>query len=165
MSIFSWHTYSRMLYGCLEVVMEIKDWAKLQEELLKAQIGVIHNYLRSAEPGGQERKVPQAKSRSHISIIADLLSAASSPLHVSEIILRGRNAGYPAPPAQSRSCGFPALRFLGCTRFRVKRAAFKHIFACWLQLCAATLSLHGRVSGQIAARWNSYACLLFDWAI
>ncbi len=22
--------------------------------------------------------------------------------------LRGRNAGYPAPPAQSRTCGFPA---------------------------------------------------------
>jgi hypothetical protein len=77
-----------MLYGCLEVVMEIKDWAKLQEELLKAQIGVIHNYLRSAEPGGQEIKVAQTKSRSHISIIADLLSAAGSPLHVSEIIQR-----------------------------------------------------------------------------
>jgi len=66
--------------------MEINDWAKLQEELLKSQIGVIRNYLRSAEPGAHERKSSQAKSLSHISIITDVLSAAGLPLHVSEII-------------------------------------------------------------------------------
>ena len=66
--------------------MEINDWAKLQEELLKAQIGVIRSFVRSAEPGVHERKPSQAKSKSHIGIITDVLSAAGSPLHVSEII-------------------------------------------------------------------------------
>lgn len=66
--------------------MEANDWAKLQEELLKAQLGVIRNYLRSTEPGEQERKSSQSKSLSHINIITDVLAAAGSPLHVSEII-------------------------------------------------------------------------------
>ena len=67
----------------MEVVMETNDWAKLQEELLKAQLNVIRNHL---EPGEHERKSSQTKSLSHISIITDVLSAAGSPLHVSEII-------------------------------------------------------------------------------
>lgn len=66
--------------------METKDWAKLQEELLKAQIGVIRDYLRSVEPGEGEKSISQNKSRSHLSIIRDVLITASSPLHVSEII-------------------------------------------------------------------------------
>ena len=37
--------------------MELSEWAKLQEELLKAQLGVIRGYLGSREPGGRERKV------------------------------------------------------------------------------------------------------------
>ena len=66
--------------------MEINDWAKLQEDLLKAQLGVIRNYLRSADPGEHERKSSQPKSLSHISIITDVLSDEGTPLHVSEII-------------------------------------------------------------------------------
>ena len=66
--------------------MEANDWAKLQEELLKAQLGVIRNYLRSTEPGEQERKSSQSKSLSHINIITEVLAVAGSPLHVSEII-------------------------------------------------------------------------------
>ena len=66
--------------------MEINNWAKLQEELLKAQLGVIRNYLRNAEPGEHESKPSQSKSLSHISIITDVLSVVGSPLHVSEII-------------------------------------------------------------------------------
>ena len=66
--------------------METNDWAKLQEELLKAQLSVIRNHLRNAEPGEHGRKPSQAKSLSHISIITDVLFAAGSPLHVSEII-------------------------------------------------------------------------------
>lgn len=66
--------------------METNDWAKLQEELLKAQLGVIRNYLRSTEPGEPERKSAQLKSLSHISMITDVLSATGSSLHVSEII-------------------------------------------------------------------------------
>jgi len=66
--------------------MEINDWVKLQEELIKAQLGVIRNYLRSAEPGEHERKSSLTKNLSHISIITDVLSTEGSPLHVSEII-------------------------------------------------------------------------------
>ena len=66
--------------------METNDWAKLQEELLKAQLNVIRNHLRNAELGEHERKSSQAKSLSHIRIITDVLSVADSPLHVSEII-------------------------------------------------------------------------------
>jgi hypothetical protein len=40
--------------------METNDWAKLQEELLKAQLGVIRNYLRSTEPDEHERKSSQS---------------------------------------------------------------------------------------------------------
>jgi HB1, ASXL, restriction endonuclease HTH domain len=66
--------------------METKDWAKLQEELLKAQIGVIRSYLKSVEPVEPGEDVSQGKYKSHVSIINDILLAAHSPLHVSEII-------------------------------------------------------------------------------
>lgn len=36
-------------------------------------------------------------------------------------ISHGRNAGYPAPPAQTRRCGFLASGSSDCTRFRVRR--------------------------------------------
>jgi len=64
--------------------MELSEWAKLQEELLKAQLGVIRGYLRSEEPGARERKAPRRKSQ--MSIITDILSSAGGPLHVAEII-------------------------------------------------------------------------------
>ena len=64
--------------------MELTKWAKLQEELLKAQLGVIRGYLRSEEPSGRERKAPQRKSQ--MSIVTDILSSASAPLHVTEIM-------------------------------------------------------------------------------
>lgn len=35
--------------------------------------------------------------------------------------LRGRNAGYPSPPRTVPDARFSRIRFLGCTRFRVKR--------------------------------------------
>ena len=68
--------------------MELSEWAKLQEELLKAQLGVIRGYLRSEEPGGHERKAPQRKSQ--MSIITDILSSARGPLHVAEIIRQAK---------------------------------------------------------------------------
>ncbi|MGD0663443.1 MAG: hypothetical protein ABSD38_35835 [Syntrophorhabdales bacterium] len=64
--------------------MELSEWAKLQEELLKAQLGVIRGYLRSEDPGGRERKGSQR--RSQMSIITDILSAAGAPQHVAEIM-------------------------------------------------------------------------------
>jgi hypothetical protein len=68
--------------------MELTEWAKLQEELLKAQLGVVRGYLRSEEPGRRERKASQRKSQ--MSIITDILSSAGTPLHVSEIMRRAR---------------------------------------------------------------------------
>jgi predicted transcriptional regulator len=73
------------------VYMELKEWAKLQEELLRSQIGVIRVYLRSVEPGVYERKTPQRKSKSQINIIHDILLTAKTPLHVSEIIRRAND--------------------------------------------------------------------------
>ena len=66
--------------------METKDWAKLQNELLKAQIGVIRDYLRNVDSGGGEKLPEQNKRRSHLSIIREVLLATKSSLHVSEII-------------------------------------------------------------------------------
>ena len=68
--------------------MELTEWAKLQEELLKAQLGVVRGYLRSEEPGGRERKASQRKSQ--MGMITDILSSAGTPLHVSEIIRQAR---------------------------------------------------------------------------
>lgn len=68
--------------------MELSKWAKLQEELLKAQIGVIRGYLRSEEPGEHEKRTPQGQRKSQMSIITDILSSSAVPLHVAEIIRR-----------------------------------------------------------------------------
>ena len=35
--------------------MELTEWAKLQEELLKAQLGVIRGYLRNGKSDGKGR--------------------------------------------------------------------------------------------------------------
>jgi hypothetical protein len=68
--------------------MELTEWAKLQEELLKAQLGVVRGYLRNEDPGGRERKASQRKSQ--MGMITDILSSAGTPLHVSEIIRQAR---------------------------------------------------------------------------
>ena len=59
--------------------MELTEWAKLQEELLKAQLGVVRDYLRSAEPGAHERKVPQGERMSQMRIITDILTSSRTP--------------------------------------------------------------------------------------
>ena len=63
--------------------MELSEWAKLQEELLKAQLGVIRGYLRKGKSDGKERAFQR---KSQMSIITDILSSAGTPLHVAEII-------------------------------------------------------------------------------
>jgi hypothetical protein len=68
--------------------MELSEWAKLQEELLKAQLGVIRGYLRSEEPGGRERKASQRKSQ--MSMVTDILSSTGTPLHVAEIMRQAK---------------------------------------------------------------------------
>lgn len=68
--------------------MELTEWAKLQEELLKAQLLVIRGYVRAEDAGGKERKVSPSQRKSQISMITDILTAAGTPLHVLEIIRR-----------------------------------------------------------------------------
>jgi len=67
--------------------MELTDWAKIQEELLRAQLSVVRGYLRS-EGGEPKGKHARSRSTSQMSIITDILSTAGDPLHVSEIIHR-----------------------------------------------------------------------------
>jgi hypothetical protein len=68
--------------------MELTEWAKLQEELFKAQLAVIRGYRRSKEPGESGKMSSQSQRKSQMSMVTDMLSAAGEPLHVSEIIRR-----------------------------------------------------------------------------
>ena len=68
--------------------MEIKEWAKFQEFVLKSQLNAIRAFLR--EEGGHEVLAPRERSRSQISMAYDILSAANEPLHISEIIKRAK---------------------------------------------------------------------------
>jgi len=67
--------------------MEFKEWAKLQESLLKSQLKVIRQFLTDE---GQPRFRPRGKGMSQMSIIYDVLLAAKEPLHVTEIIERAK---------------------------------------------------------------------------
>lgn len=68
--------------------MDVKEWAKLQESLLKSQLTIIREFLRRGEdPSFKARK----KGRSQMSIIYDILHSSPAPLHVSEIIARAKD--------------------------------------------------------------------------
>jgi hypothetical protein len=66
--------------------METTEWAKLQEQLLSAQLGVIRSYIKNVAPSDGERRAALGKSKSQISMIRDILMSTSTPLHVSELI-------------------------------------------------------------------------------
>jgi hypothetical protein len=66
--------------------METTEWAKLQEQLLTAQLGVIRSYIKNVAPSGGERRSAPGKSKSQISMIRDILMSTNTPLHVSELI-------------------------------------------------------------------------------
>ena len=68
--------------------MELTEWAKLQEGLLKAQLSVIRGYIRGGNIGGKERDASPNQRKSHMSMAADILASDGAPLHVSEIIRR-----------------------------------------------------------------------------
>ena len=70
--------------------MELTEWAKLQEELLKAQLGIIRGYLKKGEPGECEEKGVRGQSKSQMSVVVNILTVAGIPLHVSEIIRRAK---------------------------------------------------------------------------
>ena len=67
--------------------MDVKEWAKLQESLLKSQLKTIREFLRQGE---EPKFKPRKKGRSQMSIIYDILLAAQKPLHVSEIIAKAK---------------------------------------------------------------------------
>ena len=68
--------------------MELTEWAKLQEGLLKAQLSVIRGYVRGGEVGGKERDASPNQRKSQMSMVTDILASDGAPLHVSEIIRR-----------------------------------------------------------------------------
>lgn len=67
--------------------MDVKEWAKLQESLLKSQLKIIREFLRRGE---EPTFKPRKKGRSQMSIIYDILHSSPAPLHVSEIIARAK---------------------------------------------------------------------------
>jgi len=67
--------------------MDAKEWAKIQEILLKSQLKAVREILREGEP--LPRK-PRRKGRSQISIIYDILLDANQPLHITDIIARAK---------------------------------------------------------------------------
>jgi hypothetical protein len=67
--------------------MDITEWAKLQESLLKSQLKTIREFLRQGE---DPKFKPRKKGPSQMSIVYDILSASGKPLHISEIISRAK---------------------------------------------------------------------------
>jgi predicted transcriptional regulator len=67
--------------------MELKEWANLQEVLLKNQLKIIRQFLKGEE---EPKFKPRGRGRSQMNIIYDILLAAQKPLHVTEIIARAK---------------------------------------------------------------------------
>lgn len=68
--------------------MDTQAWAKLQEELLKAQLKVIRVHLGAGGGAGTEDRRVGPRSMSHMSMVRDILQTAGTPLHLSEILSR-----------------------------------------------------------------------------
>jgi len=67
--------------------MEVKEWAKFQESLLKSQLKIVREFLRHGE---EPRFKRHKKGRSQISIIYDILMKSPNPLHITDIIARAK---------------------------------------------------------------------------
>lgn len=68
--------------------MEIREWAKLQEEMLKAQLSVLRRFLADTPENRAKITEKTRKRKSQMSIVIDVLSQAGGPLHIHEIIRR-----------------------------------------------------------------------------
>jgi hypothetical protein len=66
--------------------MELIEWAKLQEKLLKVQLSVIRDHIRAAKSNGKEEGFSRFERKSQMSMVMDILSDAGKPLHILEII-------------------------------------------------------------------------------
>jgi len=67
--------------------MDLKEWAKLQESLLRSQLKIIREFLK--DDTGPEPP-PRRKQRSQIGTVYDILIEAKEPLHLTEIIMRAK---------------------------------------------------------------------------
>ena len=68
--------------------MDIKEWAKFQESLLRSQLKIIREFLKDdAKP----EQIPRPKRKSQIGIVYDILTKAKEPLHLTEIIRRAKS--------------------------------------------------------------------------
>jgi len=59
--------------------MEITEWAKLQEEMLKAQLSVVRGYMRGKAGESTERKASSSKRKSQMNMIIDILIRLANP--------------------------------------------------------------------------------------
>ncbi|MFH2120606.1 MAG: hypothetical protein ABIJ25_09465 [Pseudomonadota bacterium] len=67
--------------------MDLKEWAKFQESLLRSQLKIIREFLRTAEPEPD----PRPRRTSQIGIVYDILTEAREPMHLTEIIRRAKS--------------------------------------------------------------------------
>jgi hypothetical protein len=67
--------------------MDLKEWARFQESILRSQLKVIREFLKDDE---EHKPDPRPKRTSQIGIVYDILTEAQSPLHLIEIIRRAK---------------------------------------------------------------------------
>jgi len=68
--------------------MDLKEWAIIQEALLRSQLKVIREFLKDdAEPDLASRM----RRTSQIGIVYQILTNAREPLHLTEIIRRAKS--------------------------------------------------------------------------
>jgi len=71
-----------------DLIMDVKEWAKFQEVMLKYQLNAIRAFLREA--GEDVEQEPREKGPSQVSIAYNILKEAKEPLHMSEILKRAK---------------------------------------------------------------------------
>ena len=66
--------------------MEINEYARLQQQLLKAQLRVLRDVVGSVEDKPAPSLEPAQKRRTKIGIVEDILRDARQPLHIMQIV-------------------------------------------------------------------------------
>ena len=68
--------------------MDLKEWAKFQESLLRSQLKVIREFLKD---DAEHEPLSRPKRMSQIGIVYDILTESKGPLHLAEIIRRAKS--------------------------------------------------------------------------
>ena len=66
--------------------MPIREWAQLQQRLLKAQMRVLRDLVGTDPAELEHDKGQTSKRKSKISIVEDILIESQHPLHINQII-------------------------------------------------------------------------------